>query len=376
MNILLAPDKFKGSLSAKEVCASIQQGMSRKGEEHLFELHPMADGGDGSIEILSNHLELKPRTVPTLDPLGRPLVARYFHSTNAAFIELASASGLVLLQEGQRNPLLTSTRGTGLMIKDAINQGFSQVYLFLGGSATNDAGMGIAHELGFRFYNGEGKLLAPTGENLGAVDSIGSEENSGLKDLRLTLLCDVTNPLTGDRGAANVYAKQKGGSPEQIERLELGMIRFSNLLERNLQHKMNEIPGSGAAGGVGASLIALLGAELKGGFQTVAELTGLEEKFQHADLVISGEGKLDSQSFHGKVVHGINELCKKYHKPLILFVGKSDLSTEEIAVHGIRSVSSVFEKSTGLSDAMANAAKYLEQLGEECDLFLMASEDN
>lgn len=359
MNILLCPDKFKGSLSAQAVCSAIVRGLPDTAHPHL---HPMADGGDGSLEVLAGHLPLMPHTIAATDPLGRPLQATYFSAGQVAFVELASASGLVLLQPHERNPLLTSTWGSGLQMADAIAQGCRQIYLFLGGSATTDAGMGMAAALGFVFLDATSHPLPPTGSSLQHVASIQKPTASDLQRVSITLLCDVDNPLYGPNGAAHVYAQQKGANPQQIAQLDEGLRHFSDVLLRYSGIAVSALPGSGAAGGVGASLVALLGATLQNGFDAIATLTGLEAHIQAADWVISGEGKLDEQSPQGKVVAGVAALCRKHGKPLTLFVGHNQLDAHTTQQLGIRAVYAITDIAQDLPDAMQRGAAYLEAL--------------
>lgn len=362
MKILIAPDKFKGSLSALEVCQAIGEGISNACPAASIDFHPMADGGDGSLEILQNHLSLKSEEVSTLDPLGRPLIATYFRASESAFIEVASASGLVLLKEDERDPLKASTLGTGLMIKDAIEKGCRLIYLFLGGSATNDGGIGIASALGYQFLDKNGKALEPNGANLLQINGIQQTSQAKQSPLEIILLCDVNNPLFGPNGAAHVYAKQKGASNEEINILDQGLENLSQHLFRHTHRKVSELPGSGAAGGIAASLVALFGAKLKSGFNTIAELTGLEQQVQIADIVISGEGKLDTQSLQGKVIDGITALCKKYEKDLYVFAGKNDLPQDHLGSLPVKKVFSIWELAGGLEDAMQNGKEYLMHL--------------
>ncbi len=362
MTILIAPDKFKGSLSALEVCQAIGRGLQKceKPVESIF--HAMADGGDGSLAVLSKHLNLKPQDILTVDPLGREIQTQYFTSSDAAFIEVASASGLVLLKEKERNPLLTSTFGTGKIMADAIAKGYRQIYLFLGGSATNDAGMGIAAALGYQFLDGAKNILEPIGNNLAKVQSISTKQFFGWQNITIYLLCDVSNPLYGVDGAAHVYARQKGASEEQIKYLDAGLKHFSEILQEETGVDVGHLPGSGAAGGIGAGLVALFRAKLKSGFDTIAALTGLEEQVRSADWVISGEGKLDQQSLQGKVVNGVAKLCKQYGKPLTLFVGKNELSENEITNLGVSQVLDIISNAKDIEDAMSNGAAYLEKM--------------
>lgn len=364
MKILIAPDKFKGSLTARQVCEAINRGLQRTDPSLEVVFHPMADGGDGSVEVLKQQLSLTRQVVETVDPLGRPIAATYYTSAEAAYIEIASASGLVLLTKDERNPLLASTLGTGKMMMDALTKGYQHIYLFLGGSATNDAGMGIATALGFQFLDQNEQLLPPNGESLAHVGSI---KNTGLVDFtktRITLLCDVNNPLFGPTGAAYVYARQKGATEAQLATLDQGLRNYSEALEQQTGVDVSCLPGSGAAGGIGASLVALCGAGLVKGFATIARLTGLEDQIQAADWVISGEGRLDDQSLQGKVVSGVAALCQQYQKPLTLFVGKNDLSAQDLARLQLRQVYSITEQAKDSEDAMQNGAAYLEEMAK------------
>lgn len=359
MKILIAPDKFKGSMSAQEVCVAIGNGLKKNNPSLDIIDHPMADGGDGSLEILSRHLPLKKNKIKTVDPIGREISTHYFTSSDAAFIEVASASGLVLLSENERNPLLTSTIGTGKMIANAISKGSQNIYLLLGGSATNDAGMGIATELGFNFLDKNKKELLPMGGNLSKVKFIHSSPIFDLEKIKFTLLCDVNNPMFGNSGAAHVYASQKGATEKQVQILDEGLKNFSEILKQKTGIDPSQIPGSGAAGGIGGGLVSLLNAELKNGFETIAQLTSLEKQIESADWVISGEGKLDEQSLQGKVISGVSNFCKKHQKPLSLFVGKNELTKKEIETLKIEHVFSILEIAKNKDDAMNNGAFYL-----------------
>ncbi len=363
MKVLIAPDKFKGSLSALEVAKAIAKGIQQHNASIECIVHPLADGGDGSLEVLQSYLNLKAVTLSVEDPLGRGIAATYFISKEAAFIEVASASGLVLLQESERNPLKTSTYGTGELIADALTRGIREIYLFLGGSATNDGGMGIADALGFQFLDAQGKPLTPIGENLIAIQKIIPPKNQEiLKNTRFYCLCDVKNPLCGLNGASHVYAAQKGGNLTEIEALERGMKHYANLLEVQFEKDIHSLAGGGAAGGIAAGLAVLLDSEIKSGIASILELTEFEQQLQIADLVISGEGKLDSQTLEGKVVSGVSELAKKYQKPLILFVGQQELNRAAQAHLDITSIHAVLEHSKDLEDAMQNTPAILTNL--------------
>lgn len=361
MKILIAPDKFKGSLSADEVIDAIASGIRQVRPDATIVKHPMADGGDGSLAVFQTSLSLLTETIATVDPLGRPITATYLRNDEQAFIELASASGLVLLDKQELNPLHTSTYGTGLMIRHAIELGVQQVYLFLGGSATNDMGLGIAQALGVRIYDEAGELLVPNGGKLLDISNF-AKTNDFTAGIEFKLLCDVNNPTHGPNGAAHIYAGQKGATPDQILSLDQGLKQLCQIVHRQYGISVDDLPGGGAAGGVGAGLFALFGAQLCPGFQTISELTGLEEKLKEADVIISGEGKLDGQSLAGKVVDGVAALCRQHEKPLYLFAGAIDLSREELLALKIVEMHTIMERANDLEDAMRNGAAYLTDM--------------
>lgn len=364
MNILIAPDKFKGSLSAAEVGAALASGLVKSCPSAHLRLHPMADGGDGSLAVLQAARALEVHSLLAEDPLGRPLVASYLSDADAAYIELASAAGLVLLEPSERNPLLTSTRGTGLQIRDALARGKRNIYLFIGGSATNDGGMGIAEALGFRFLDAAGHALAAIGGNLEKIAQIVTQDSHpALLDTRFYLVCDVTNPLIGMDGAAMVYAAQKGADAAGILRLDRGLKQLADVLIAQGYPAVHNLAGAGAAGGVGGGLHALLGASLQPGFDTMARITNLEEAIAWADVVISGEGKLDAQTARGKVVAGVQALATAHQKPLFVVCGAAE--AEAVAALGLEAVYTVRSRASSLEDAMENAAQYLVEIGRE-----------
>ncbi|MEO0778769.1 MAG: glycerate kinase [Bacteroidota bacterium] len=365
MTILIAPDKFKGTLTAKQVAKAIQKGIKSSFPAAKFLLHPLADGGDGSLDILTHHLPLTQieRTVP--DPLGRPRRAAYAYHGSQAFIELARASGIIHLPKEVRNPLQTHILGTGALIADALDRGLRHIYLFLGGSCTNEAGMGIAHFLGYRFLDREGKVLAPIGGNLSAVDRIDDRQLRSLEGVHFYLLCDVQNPMYGPRGAAYTYGPQKGAQAEQVEILDRGLRHFAQKISDYNGRQVGEVPGGGAAGAISAGLLGLLPAELRRGFATIAEITQLAQQLPRADWVISGEGRLDASSLQGKVVQGVADYCRAAQKPMIALVGSNQLSPEQLRAQGIRAAYSVLDRARELEDALRHGASYLEAMAAD-----------
>ncbi|TXF90297.1 glycerate kinase [Neolewinella aurantiaca] len=368
MNVLIAPDKFKGSLSANSVCEAIATGIRRKYPAAKVAYHPLADGGDGTLDILEDHLNLMPVTVAARDPLGRPLRGRYLLGFDFAFIEVATASGLVLLTPEERNPLHTSTFGTGMMLADALNRGVRTIYLLLGGSATHDLGTGIATALGFRFLAEDGSEVPPNGAGLERIHRIVPPKAKPWEKTEIVLLCDVTNPLIGPRGSAHVYAAQKGADAAMIDRLENGGQILGRQFDEFAAADVSTTAGGGAAGGIAAGLCALLGATLRSGFQTISELTGLEAAIGRADHVITGEGRLDEQSLEGKVVGGVIGSCVRQGKPYSVVVGSNILSSGFDWPGEMAGVLEVMSLAGSTEQAMEEAAGFLVQLGEKVKL--------
>ena len=364
VKILLTPDKFKGSLSAREVCDALAKGILQTRPPAEILTKPMADGGDGSLAVLEHYFELRTVEKQVRDPLGRPLDAHYKRSGNRAFVELAVASGLTLLQPDERKPLRTSSYGTGDLITDALQRGATEVLLFIGGSATNDGGTGIAHALGYRFRDAVGQPLEPTGENLAAIAEIDARARCfDPSKVRIRVICDVDNPLYGPQGAAHVYARQKGATAGQIEHLDAGLIQFSRRLIEHGYPDISKLPGAGAAGGIGGGAVALLNAELRSGIDTFLEITDLETAVQSCDLVITGEGRLDRQTERGKVVSGVCQLARRHDKPVIAVCGDVELPLSSEL--GIARVYSVLERSASLEEAMERAGERLVEIGRE-----------
>jgi len=362
--ILIAPDKFKGSLSAFEICEILKSEINSAKPEVEIELCPLADGGDGSLEILATYLPLEKCLCNTVDPLGRPIQAAYYKSENTAYIELAAASGIVLLKEEERNPMLTSTYGTGLQIQNAIKQGLKNIILFLGGSATNDGGLGIANALGYKFYDKNKVEQKPIGASLDKVYQIIAPDS--LPDLEsLTLCCDVENPPFGLNGAAHIYARQKGASKEDVKVLDDGLKNICQILLRKTNIDVSSISGAGAAGGVAISLLSLFEARIESGLDMISNVSNLDFKINHADIVISGEGKLDSQTLEGKVVNGVAAACRKYDKPLWLVAGANELSELEIESMNIQKIFAIIERAKSIDDAMKLSETYLRSIGRE-----------
>ncbi len=360
MKILLAPDSFKDSLSANEVCEALKRGILKALPQAQIVSLPMADGGEGTLETLVG--SQKGRTVTSLvnDPLGRPIEAAYGMVGSTAIIEMARASGLELLKPEERNPLKTSTYGTGQLILDALNQGCRHFIIGIGGSATNDGGAGMLQALGVRFLGGDGNEIQVEGGNLDDIARIdNSNLDSRIVQSKIRVACDVTNPLLGENGASHVFAAQKGADKSMIETLEMGLANFSEKTRQIVGQDFSLMPGAGAAGGIGFGLMAYLGAQLRSGFEIVSEWVGLEEEIQKSDLIITGEGKIDEQSRYGKVPSGVAQLAKKHGKPVICIAGQRG-NVREIE-KDFKGIYSLMKKGENVEYAKNNAARLLEE---------------
>lgn len=322
--VIIAPDSFKGSLSAAEVADRCAEGVIHVFPDAEIIKLPLADGGEGTVKTLSETFGGTIRQCKAKDPLGRIITTKYLISNDrkSALMEVAQVSGLTLLTNDERNPLKTSTYGLGMLITDAIEHGCRNIMIGLGGSATNDGGMGMLSALGFRFIDSSGKWLEGKGENLGKVTSIDSRNvNPILKDISFTVACDVDNPLIGERGATTIYAPQKGATPQIVESLEKGMENYAKVVERSMKMDFAYLPGAGAAGGLGAAFHSFLHANLIPGIEMILDSLNFDNKIKGANLIITGEGKIDSQSLMGKVLSGVLKRAKKGNIPVMAIAG-------------------------------------------------------
>ncbi|WP_182407265.1 glycerate kinase [Psychrobacter sp. GP33] len=326
MNILIAPDSFKESLAAIDVCQAIRSGFSQVFPNADYTLLPMADGGEGTSEVLSYALGGDWQSVVVNDPLMRPITARYLLLDNGtAVIEIAEACGLHLLTIEERNPLATSSFGVGELINDALNKGAKRIIIGLGGSATNDAGAGMLMALGMRFYDFQDNWVPQGGGQLDKLQEIdNSIFNPNIVTTTFEVACDVTNPLCGVLGASAIFAPQKGANPEQVTQLEKALNHFAMMCQRHGYSYNQHVAGAGAAGGLGFALMTFCNAQLQSGFDTVAKAVNLSQYIANADLVITGEGKLDAQTSMGKVAGGVSQLARAHHKPVIAICGSVD----------------------------------------------------
>ncbi len=363
MKILIAPDSFKDALSALEVCKAIERGARRSLPTAEVQLFPLADGGEGTAEVLAWHLSGKLVKVKVQDPLLRPVEAQYFSFGKMAFVEMAEASGLQRLGVGERNPLKTSSFGTGELLLHAMEQGAEEVFLAIGGSATNDAGMGMAAALGWRFLDRNGKDLVPIGENLSGVETIVQPPpKSDIRHPKFTTLCDVTAPLYGPSGAAHVFAKQKGADEGAIEQLDAGMRHFAKIIERHLGKDFSQVLGAGAAGGLGFGAMAFLGASVQSGAETILQLTGFEQVVGNANLIITGEGRLDGQTGQGKLLASICRKANQHSVPVVAICGAVTATVEEIRLLGLAKAIQIRNPGEELEAAISRTAFALEDL--------------
>jgi glycerate kinase len=326
MNILVAPDKFKGSLTALQAGEVIADALRSSGQNFTVRVLPLADGGDGTLEVFLNQGGEK-RLVSVHDPLRRPITTSFALSSDrrTAFIEMACASGLSLLNGTEYDPEQTTSFGTGELVREAVKAGAVNLVLGIGGSATNDAGTGMMEALGMRFLDSKGRPLKGCGANLGRIQTIDDTDLlPALQRVSVTALCDVTNPFYGPSGAARVFAPQKGASPEMVERLDEGLRHLGGLIRKVYGVDLQQVPGSGAGGGLAGGAVAWLRAGLKPGFEVVAEWTRVESMIRWADLVITGEGKVDAQSLKGKVVGGVVNLTRVCGKPTVVVCGQTE----------------------------------------------------
>ncbi len=369
LKILIAPDSFKDCLSALEVAQALAGGIQEECARAQLTLFPLADGGEGTAACLHHHLGGQWKTLQVHDPLQRTTEASYLvlEHDRTAVIELARASGLELLKVHERDPLRTSTFGTGELIRDALAEGVKKIILTIGGSATVDGGTGIASALGFRFYNRKGTELTPNGGNLSEIYRIDARDVlPGLLTAEIAVACDVSNILNGEEGAARVYGPQKGAGPEAVEKLEKGLLHLSGLLHEASGFNPDAYPGTGAAGGAALFLLAYGKARLEKGLPMIARLTGLGDAIRKHQVVITGEGRLDSQTNYGKVVAALAEMVRKGDSPRV-FIGVAGITAGIPEVlkqqFGMDALYSTRKLASDELDSIANAGLHLHTIG-------------
>ncbi|HEY4434876.1 MAG TPA: glycerate kinase [Lelliottia sp.] len=358
MKIVIAPDSYKESLSALEVATAIEQGFREIFPDADYVKLPVADGGEGTVEAMVAATQGGIIKVRVTGPLGENAEGFYGLSGDeqSAFIEMAAASGLEMVAPSSRNPLKTTSWGTGELIRHALDAGVKHIIIGIGGSATNDGGAGMVQALGAKLLDGDDNPIGLGGgelEKLARIDI--SELDSRLADCRIEVACDVTNPLTGEEGASAVFGPQKGATPEMIERLDNALTHYAKIIARDLDIDVLNLEGGGAAGGMGAGLYAFCGAELRQGIEIVTDALHLDKQVADADLVITGEGRIDSQTIHGKVPVGVAKVAKRYNKPVIGIAGSLTADVGVVHQHGIDAVFSVIYRVCTLEEALESA---------------------
>lgn len=376
MKFVFASDSFKGSLSSEKINDILTAVARRHFPNCDVSAVLTADGGEGTVDAVLAGTGGERVRVSVCDPLGRVIDAHYGKiSEERAIIEMAAASGLPLLSENERNPLLTSTFGTGELIAHALDHGATDVTVAIGGSATNDGGMGALCALGVRFLDADGNSLSGIGTDLEKVADIDiSQIHPKLKSARFTVMCDVNNPLVGERGATFVFGPQKGATPEIAAQLEAGMKNYASVIERVLGISVANIAGAGAAGGLGAALLAFLGATMKSGIETLLDLIAFDSLLCDADFVITGEGRMDGQSACGKVACGVGLRAKAAGVPAFAIVGGIGQGAEAIYDCGICSILPTVNAPMPLSDAIARAEELYESAADRLFRIIKATE--
>lgn len=363
MKLLFASDSLKGTLTSAQTIDLLGKAANEVFGRCEWEGIPVADGGEGTADAVISAVRGERVPVTVHGPLLET-VHTYYGSLNEnrAIIEMAAASGLTLIPESKRDPRTTTSFGTGEMIKDALNRGFTDISIAIGGSATNDGGMGCMRALGVRFLDVRGEELNGTGEDLIRVSSI---DTSGLdprlNQVKLTVMCDVNNPLCGPDGAAYTFGKQKGGTPPVLAQLENGMINYRNIMIQKFGINPDEIPGSGAAGGLGAALCIFLRGQLKSGIETVLDLIDFDSRLNGVSLVVTGEGRADWQSCFGKVMQGIGQRCRQRGIPAVALTGSMGTGAEKIYDYGIRSIMTTVNGVMDLNEAFNRAEELYYQ---------------
>lgn len=367
MKIILAPDSFKESMTAKEACEVIERGMKKIIPDLECISVPMADGGEGTTQSLVDATGGEFYTQRVLGPLGESVEARFgiLGDGKTAILEMAAASGLELVPKEKRDATVTTTYGTGELIRAALDKNVETILIGIGGSATNDGGAGMIQALGGKLLDSCGKEIGFGGGQLSNLSKIDlSNLDKRLEKTKIIVACDVQNPLTGVSGASHIFGKQKGANEEQRELLDKNLKHYAEIIRRDVGKDVENIPGAGAAGGLGAGLMAFLSAELKKGIEIVIEYSKLEEKMQGADLVITGEGSIDAQTRFGKTPYGVAMTAKKYGIPVIALAGNVGKDIDVLYEYGFTAIFSILPRVESLEKAISNGKENLQYMSE------------
>ncbi|MCZ8496772.1 glycerate kinase [Priestia megaterium] len=364
MKIVIAPDSFKESLTALRVCEAVEKGIKTHFPNAGISKVPMADGGEGTVQSLVDATGGEIIQTRVTGPLGKEVEAFYgiLGDRKTAVIEMAAASGLHHVSVDKRNPLITTTRGTGELILKALDHKVKHIIIGIGGSATNDGGAGMAKALGAKLLDANGAEIKEGGGSLDQLTAIDlTNLDSGLAEVKVEVACDVDNPLTGETGASAVFGPQKGATPDMVKQLDHNLAHYAAVIEKEMDIHIQNVPGAGAAGGLGGGLLAFLSAKLKPGVDIVIKATELESYIKDADLVITGEGRIDGQTIYGKTPIGVAKTAKKHSVPVIAIAGSIGVGSEVVYEHGISALFSVVPGAVDLSEALEKADENIER---------------
>jgi len=367
--IVIAPDSFKGNITSLEVASCLEKGVKRVLPKVKCVKVPMADGGEGTVQSMVDAAKGKFVSKRVKSPTGKLITAKYgwLAKDRTAVIEMAEASGLPLVKGREKNPLKTTTYGTGQLILDAINKGAKKIIIGIGGSATNDGGVGMAQALGVRFLNANGKEIKELGSGgmIAKVSGIDTQAiDPRVAKTKIVVACDVENPLFGKKGASHVFGPQKGATSKMVLQLDENLKNLSKLMKRDLKQDVGRMPGAGAAGGLGAGLVAFAGAKLESGVKIVLQATNLAKYIKGADLVLTGEGRVDFQTAFGKTPSGVAKEAKKYNIPVIVIGGALSDDARQVFDHGIDGIESAAAKDMSLEQAILNSKQDLANAAE------------
>ena len=361
--VVIAPQSFKGSADAVAVAAAIARGFRRVLPEAQLDEVPLADGGEGTVHALVRATKGTIRTTRVHDPLLREIDAEWgiLGDGKTAVVEMAAASGLLLLREAERDPRITSTRGTGELILAAAASGAHRIVIGIGGSATNDGGAGMARALGYRFLDRDGRDLPEGGAALARLHHLEGQTDPRLIRPAIEVASDVRNPLLGAEGASAIYGPQKGATPQMIAELDAALARYADVIEDFVGRNVRDVPGAGAAGGLGAGLLAFLDARLRSGAELVLDATGFASRIEGADLVLTGEGRADAQSVYGKLTQAVTHAAREAGLPAAMIVGGTAPGYEALLSQGVRAIEVSAPDGMPLADAMRNAESLIEE---------------
>lgn len=368
MNIVIAPDSFKGSLSAREVGLAIERGINRALPESVTKVIPMADGGEGTMDCLIDATKGQFVKTSVQDPLGRIIDSGFgvLGDGMTCVIEMAMSSGLYLIESQERNPLITTTYGVGQLIRAALDQGCRNFIMAVGGSATNDGGAGMLQALGVDLLDAEGNQIGYGGGSLDKLAMIRTSRlDPRIAESRFTVACDVDNPFVGTKGASAVFGPQKGASVEMVKQLDNNLKHFADAIERERGIAIHDLPGTGAAGGLSGGILAFLNGVLESGVSIVTRVTELEAAVREADLVITGEGQVDFQTAHGKTPFGVAKVAQAHGVPVIVLAGSIGKGIDSLYPHGVTAVLSIVNRPMTLEEAMKQTAPLLEEAAEQ-----------